>query len=390
MDHIEQKPISIKVVIICATLLLGLGIATLANMMAGRQSQNREFFNPKPQVSLSLEKLRALPGQVRRYLKKTFYGRELMRGLYSATTGTLFGHLPTSEVIMGTDGYYFIWDASAKVTALDYPPPTASLLREWDQVFSTLEKTVSGQKTKFIFVLAPNKHTMMREKLPEHLRAINAESVHAKLILASARSKLSSVSVDFISTLEKRCGKTTGAGLSDLYSRTDTHWTTLAASCAARTALLENGIKVPEFRSRSFKAERGGDLSRLIGRQSWLPDVSFVIETPHKARCRQLDGRPVDLNLLSLDTPLTTGVKCESDATKLGKLVVFMDSFGMQTVPYLGGIFKESLFLWRDKIDLEFIEKEKPQVVIQVFAERKAAYFKPSESLEYGYAAETD
>ncbi|MEM8974804.1 MAG: hypothetical protein AAGD43_22325 [Pseudomonadota bacterium] len=390
MDHIEQKPISIKVVIICATLLLGLGIATLANMMAGRQSQNREFFNPKPQVSLSLEKLRALPGQVRRYLKKTFYGRELMRGLYSATTGTLFGHLPTSEVIMGTDGYYFIWDASAKVTALDYPPPTASLLREWDQVFSTLEKTVSGQKTKFIFVLAPNKHTMMREKLPEHLRAINAESVHAKLILASARSKLSSVSVDFISTLEKRCAKTTGAGLSDLYLRTDTHWTTLAASCAARTALLENGIKVPEFRSRSFKAERGGDLSRLIGRQSWLPDVSFVIETPHKARCRQLDGRPVDLNLLSLDTPLTTGVKCESDDTKLGKLVVFMDSFGMQTVPYLGGIFKESLFLWRDKIDLEFIEKEKPQVVIQVFAERKAAYFKPSESLEYGYAAETD
>ena len=53
-----------------------------------------------------------------------------------------------------------------------------------------------------------------------------------------------------------------------------------------------------------------------------------------------------------------------------GKAVVFRDSFAVSWYPFLGYHFREVIFIWRYHWDAAFLEREKPDVVIDEILER--------------------
>jgi hypothetical protein len=53
-----------------------------------------------------------------------------------------------------------------------------------------------------------------------------------------------------------------------------------------------------------------------------------------------------------------------------GKAVIFRDSFGNAWKPFLGYHFSEVVYLWQHEWDTDFLEREKPDVVIDEVVER--------------------
>jgi hypothetical protein len=70
-----------------------------------------------------------------------------------------------------------------------------------------------------------------------------------------------------------------------------------------------------------------------------------------------------------------------------GKAVVFRDSFARAWYPFLGYHFKEVVYIWQDYWNAAFLEREKPEVVINEMVER---FFNNADPAELARAENLD
>jgi hypothetical protein len=115
----------------------------------------------------------------------------------------------------------------------------------------------------------------------------------------------------------------------------------------------------------------GWDLARMMGLDDVITeeDLRLVPVTPRRAKIVDEDRRDENWN--------QGRVILERDDPGLPAAVVFRDSFGSALIPFLAEHFRRSVYLWQYDFDPQWIEKEKPQVVIWLMTSRRLQWYAP-------------
>jgi len=231
----------------------------------------------------------------------------------------------------------------------------------------------------YVFAIAPSKETIHTHALPDTIAPHSRPALTDQLSAALEGSGVQMVDLH---------GPLRSVALSgeEVYYRRDCHWNWSGGLIAAR-ALLEalrhaglTGARLEEERLSWIPSTYRGD---LVGK----PRTRFLRE----GRLLQIDGesepdaleheRRPDLNasgVRTLQTPehlevsktRPSVVLVNDERPDAPRAIVYRDSFGEHVRPFLGAAFSWSAWLWRPSIDVTLIERERPDVVMQVVAER--------------------
>lgn len=374
--HFSQK-VGFLLSCLVLALLAMLGLATLFGLVDGPGSERDERVAQTPNFSLQLADLKRLPGDTRFYLQKRYAFKDQFIALNSAVKTGIFSHSPAVNVLLGQDGYLFLNDDGAIAQAQGAGYPTPAAIADWKRHFATLKEEFEQRGIPFVFILAPNKHTVYADALPSWLRSDANPANFTDSVIEEAGQTMDPAPLDLRSVL--RDYRTENPDV-QLYHRTDTHWNELGAAIAVRASLNTVGLNIAPPQATVEPAGQGGDLARMIGKQDRLNELAPMLQRPAEQRCETHEGRV--LTFQTLDPLPHRRFHCSSRDGWPGKALIFMDSFGIGAGPILASSLRDSHFVWQDSVDLGLVDELQPDIVIQILVERKVQVIDPSALLK--------
>jgi len=356
-------------------VLFLLGLLSLFDLFDGPGTERQERIAKTPPPPISLAALKAFPGMAKWHIAQRYALKDQFIALNTWVKLTGLGHVPYPRVMAGKDGFLFLSGEGAVALAQGVDPLDTDDREGWRGHFAALSRAFEARGIPFVFVLAPNKHTVHAEALPDWLAETRSARTRTDDILELAGEELSQPPVDLRATFATL--RTEASGLRP-YHKTDTHWNELGAALAIQAALEPVGISMDDP-SASMVLGQGGDLARMLGWQSRLSEERPVVARSDDVRCQLPDGRPLDF--VTLDPLPRQQFSCTSPEAQAGRALIFMDSFGIGTVPTLSASFRESRFVWTDRVDLALVDEVDPDLVIQILVERKLQTVTPARLL---------
>ena len=212
---------------------------------------------------------------------------------------------------------------------------------------------------KFYVIMPPNKNTIYPEYLAPEIPVIGNTSRLSQLL----DYQLENGSVKVIDVRDRL----NDVKLEELvYYETDTHWNPRGAYEGYRTLIEAIQQDFPDILPVALEdceiteaQQLQGDLSKMSG---WLEAYSTY---------------DAILPLFSKDGAVKKEIiddvqyaYYENDSPELPKAIIYRDSFFTVMQPFLVQNFDELIDIWTYKVDLELIEREKPDIVILLMTER--------------------
>jgi len=248
---------------------------------------------------------------------------------------------------------------------------TKDELEQYATLLQAKHLWLKSRSVEYIFVIAPNKHSIYPEHLPDHMYKIGDRSLTDELV------EYVSEHTD-VTILDLRAPLL--AAKSDdqlLYFPTDTHWNFFGANIAqheiarAIASYFPDQIQPKLYASSEFTTTvgSGGDLAAFIDlRNEFIENYP----SPKLARCPEV-MRGKQAQLARFFTTV-----CDSSGLNI---VVFRDSFFKWVQPYISQYANRATFIWK-RMHLEEMKKmvaqEKPAIVIEEWAERGLIRVPPS------------
>jgi hypothetical protein len=217
----------------------------------------------------------------------------------------------------------------------------------------------------------PDKQTIYPEHLPDWLREHGQPNTKREQFSAYLRSHSKAPVLDLREPLHD--AKEQGP----LYFFTDTHWNAQGAFIGYQALIRKLSEQMPGLEPLSQEMfvwqrasdSKGMDLARLLGQEEQIREKALV----------DVEIRP-PLQVFPLTALATTRLdkqwapKTEAVLTvnpnRIGKLIIFRDSFSGYWVNFLSQHFREVIYLWQYNWDKEFLEREQPDVVVDEITER--------------------
>jgi len=226
--------------------------------------------------------------------------------------------------------------------------------------------------------MAPNKHSVYSDALPDWVRPVRQGENRADDVLRLAAETLSEQPVNAKQVLaEHRSNHPAHL----LYHKTDTHWNALGAALVVREAIASLGGEIDLPNSKTLISPKSGDLARMIGQQYSIPETIPTLE--HKTEWRCFDPQNVALTIETIDPVMPERFSCKSSAENDKRVVAFIDSFGVSAIPILASSFQEIEFIWQDVVNPQEAKSLGADIVIQIIVERKMQYVTPANLLSY-------
>ncbi len=318
------------------------------------------------------------------YLERAFGFRKLL--VRSENAMDIFWLDSSSEdhpVLAGRDQWLFLARENHETNVVEdyrsFRLFSPGELAAWVAEFTARRDWLAGRGIRYLVVVAPNKHGIYPEKLPERLRRAGPVSRTDQLVAALRQARVDVVDLRPI-LLEVK--KTRQA-----YYRTDSHWTPHGAYAAYLEIMRALSRHFPRFADevrRDYDAtplagSKGG-LAPMLGLEDLFPEEKFVYVPRGGFRSHPRDdsraGSPEDFQ--------PAEVRENPDAT-LPRAVVFRDSFCHELIPFLSEHFSRVVYLWpfpsnprqMRRFEREVVERERPQVVVDEFVERYFTQFPP-------------
>jgi hypothetical protein len=279
----------------------------------------------------------------------------------------VFHEFSNGSILRGRDGWMY-WTSDGGID--DYCGTSRfneQQLHDWQVLLESRRDWLARSGMKYLFVIPPNKQAIYPEYIPSWLKKSDTPS---KLDQFTAYMKAhSTVEVlDLRPTMIK--AKTTGW----LFPKTDTHWNALGAFIACQELAKALSRQIPRINplpldalDRKAVIEPAGDLALMIGQDKDLQETQNCVLTPRPPlpALQQTAGSAHPGKQWPQPDPQIT-----ENEKGTGEAVIFHDSFGFAWRPFLGYHFKEVVFLGRQDWDAAFLEREKPEVVIDEMVER--------------------
>lgn len=301
--------------------------------------------------------------------KKTLFSTDYVEGFARFYLYSKYGKTFDENVIAGKDGYFFLgnYDSNVIDVALGEYKASEEKINEFCQKLLGLQSWYESKGVEFLLVLAPNKHSIYKEKLPDKLQ-YNGEN-NTDIIIKTAKSMGVKI-LDLRPILLENKDKM-------LYYKTDTHWNNKGALIAYNEILktLKHKIAVPKYEIQSSQAA-SGDLIRISKMSSFFKkykedDVKIVLNDEKIKACDIVKG-VIDCSVNDNDL-LNVYTKNEKAANEL-KLLYIADSFSFATSGLFNHTFKEIYKIYKGKLRINelqsFVETNKPDIAIYQIVER--------------------
>lgn len=256
----------------------------------------------------------------------------------------------TIKCVAGKNGYLFLDNDMNRV--IDQTEGRLSLSLEkieaWKNEYYSRYDYCKRNGIRYFFFVAPNKHSIYPEYLPEHIkisrnRPIYQLDKHFEIFYPD----------------KELCQKKHYP----LYSKTDTHWNDIGSLVGANFLVSKIDNSIPLIRVERQKIERtknagdlGSKLKPIMKDEFFSIDLSdsgviFHYENGLMNRGRTCLYRNANRNLL--------------------RAIMFCDSFGYHSMhKFLAEYFAELLCLHTANFDRNLIKKFKPNIVISQYVER--------------------
>lgn len=323
-----------------------------------------------PSLSLTKDGINKFPKLVEEYYSDRFGLRDWFVKCYNLVKYNL-GDSPSDDVTLGKDGWLFL--GSIKNGYSNYSDPIGDArninlfsddeLKKFAKYMTSINAWLSDRGIIFVFVIAPDKHTIYFEKLPVYISKVNKYSATDQVIDYLHRHTNVPV-VDLRAKLIESKNKY------QLYYKTDTHWNHSGANIAQYEIMREIKRFFPKsIKPQLFELKNGysedGDLARLIGVSGFKEYNPLPI---FKNTC-QPSKYPKNATYRE---PYSYSCKGQQI-----NVLVYRDSFFEALIPYFARKFRHSTYVW-EKPTLsslkKYVDSEHPDIVIEEWAERDFPY----------------
>jgi hypothetical protein len=297
------------------------------------------------------------------YFNDHFGCRKTLISWHNKLMWSLFEDKNARNVLVGSDGWMY---ASEKRMvehfrgALQFTEPE---LQAWQKLLERRRDWLAQRGIKYVFVLAPDKHSVYPEYLPSWLKDLGGRTKADQFFdYMKAHST--------VEIFDPRPVLLAAKKTNFVYLKTDTHWNQLGAFLVCEELVrqmseqqLPGMVPVPlDSFTLTNRIEAGGDLVNLRGIRISMAESNAIFLLP----------KP---ELPKVATVVPSGEQVMGEATAKnpqghGLAMVHTDSFGRGWIPFLGYEFGEADFYWQYALDGRAIEKQKPVVVINEMLER--------------------
>ena len=287
------------------------------------------------------------------------------------------------RVLIGRDGWLFY--QTDKVIN-DYRGTnlfTEKELARWKQVLTERRDWLAKRGIRYVFVIAPNKHSVYPEFMPRSINKVSDESRLKQLAEYMARES------DVV-VLNLRDPLIEAKSQHRVFHKTDTHWNAFGAFTGAREILLPLKAWFPEVRVPAIDdyqiVVHDCDVSNVKNVSPWIKMDLAVMQgspIPHREEVIDLVPRLAELNVpVQLPgEPRSAGDLVQSQTSEHGripKVFVLHDSYMMALAPFLAPHFGEVTYHWKSEFPAEAIDQARPVLVIQQLVERRLMDHEPA------------
>lgn len=247
-----------------------------------------------------------------------------------------------------------------------------------------LKNTTEGLGGTYVLFIAPDKHNIYCDELPQWLGATckNSEIYTRKLI--SKIEDETSVNVVYPAVeLKSQISK------GQLFHKSDTHWNLLGGKVGfvalmrnmERLGLIRDFQEIPLMDLKQIRNEKLGDLAHILALPSGYKiskDFDYLFQRPDQLLVRwkevnkKEELKPFTVSSGSAPSKFYAYMKNES-AMYRTKLLVLCDSFNNAMSPYFNLYFSDVMYVSRrSSMDekIRAIQKFKPTIVINEIVER--------------------
>ncbi|HYH21599.1 MAG TPA: hypothetical protein VD995_23565 [Azospirillum sp.] len=308
--------------------------------------------------------------------EEQFAWRQRLRDAYYRVRWAAFGALVPS-VLQGKDGWFFyrsekVKDGPGIDDVMGQLRVDAATLDRWRTILRARTAELGRRGIRYVAAVAPNKQTIYPDLLPDGVPAHRVGPTRLEQALTHLDPGLP---IDLTPALRAARGE------SQIYFKTDTHWSPTGAFVGYRVlaerlaALLPDVEPIERARLKEVRGPYYGDMSSLASVpliESAAPRLFGAVEFP--ARCA--GGAALLTVQESTCPPMQIGQPyvTRRDDERLPKAVVFHDSFMDAMAPFLAQHFRAAVFE-RGAFNPATILREKPDVVIEMRVERYLDHF---------------
>ena len=315
------------------------------------------------------------PNAYENYFKDTFGLRDVLLRWHSLQSLELFDTSPTTQVLLGKDGWYF-YTGNDSVRALrGLVPFREEDLAAWKSGLESRRDWLRAQGIEYLFVLAPNKETVYPDYLPDSLQKLGPTRFEQLSEYMQRNSDLDFLDMRAAFAAARKEDKPG----SYLYLEEGTHWNgrgTLVAYRAilGRLARIDPAFEpLPPDQWQLIPFGTPGDTwasNMYIGDLS--PQRECGLARP-QGSARSLPLNPGMEGPFGFGRKFLRGTKDETQP----RVLMFHDSFG----PYLENLLAEHCSTleceWTYDFDSNEVLQFKPRVVIDLWVERSLIFRDP-------------
>jgi alginate O-acetyltransferase complex protein AlgJ len=350
------------IVVFVGTLALPLA-ASLLGLAPRPHLQEKRRLAQAPELCFNGPILAKFPAKFEAYYNDHFAFRDQLVRWHNLVKVRWLKVSPRPNVLIGKEGWLYYQEG-----LLDHdhaiPPLTDQQVCQWVQLLQERQQWLTARGIRFLVVIPPDKHSVYPEYLPDWVQSVGP-SPRLDQLLANARGHSNLTILDLRAPLRQ-------AKLEDrLYHKTDTHWNYRGAfvgqRCIAETLAPWFPQVQPLSRSAFSPATStySGDLGDMLGLPKSMKEeyLAFEARTPLRQHCVTMPDAAVG----------KTEHVSEVANPVLPAGVVFHDSFGEYLYPFLSEQFRRVVYRKTNELDFDtrLIEREKPEVVILEFVERR-------------------
>jgi hypothetical protein len=290
--------------------------------------------------------------------------------------------LVNQNVIPGKDNFLFLGNSFDNV--LDKTTgkfrPDKSEIHLWTEKLKKLQDWYEDKDIKFTFVIAPNKHSIYKDKLPDWL-SYYGKTITDDIVNVSLQKDINIV--DLRPALLKYSNDE-----NPIYWKTDTHWNQKGGAIAFEEVISfikkKHGLHIdkPEYFLKASQ-KKAGDLCILMKIQDILPDdyeneYKYIFKKKYDICRGNINKDNGNLEKCIKTVNFLTDVARPQFVTnkniKKNKLLFICDSFGVSPSNLYNTSFS-TVWQWhyshinKQKLS-EFVKKNKPDLVIYQIVER--------------------
>ena len=333
------------------------------------KTENTEKRKLSIKPELRLDSLASFPQKYEAWFDDHFSFRNFLIKAHTYWSSWAYNISEVSDVLIGKDNWLYYVSKKQGNSIADYTGLICLDEKRLASITSNLEsrrKRLESMGIDFLIVIAPDKHTIYPEYLPDNIRRRGPCPPRLSQVVDYLK-KNSTIRVldlrDVLTTEKKRSPFL-------LYLQTDSHWSAYGAFIGYQEimkALGKQPLQQSDFEWVE-KSSEGGDLAVELTLADRLTEKRRVFASTRMESqlTRHIDQYGPPFN--------DVYERVLNKNQNLPKLVLLQDSFGDAAARFIPFNFRESVLFPTNYITYEVVQREKPDILILEMVERYVEY----------------